>query len=268
MINNSAPSIGRLTIVAAILLTGCAGQYMPPEYSGELLPACSKENTPFADKDFANYSKADEKGPTYQWGELFDEKVQEVVDAHMRLLLPPEKKADPDAGGQNDSKSPVCTAATYREMIPASSKLSALANALPGFKNRRKQLSEVDMDAVLLEWLRVYQCSLKEEETFAQQHIQQESNDNDSPYDVEAELERRRSFIEYELSTSQQKISRLMTVLGGLNRLRPLTAELTCLERTSADIRNNISLLSEASACLPRALNAKTSLRDFTIEPK
>lgn len=48
-----------------------------------------------------------------------------------------------------------------------------------------------------------------------------------------------------------------------MDRLRPLEAELECMQRMSIDIRNIAALSAETSACMPRTWYAKDALRDF-----
>ena len=45
------------------------------------------------------------------------------------------------------------------------------------------------------------------------------------------------------------------------DRLRALESGMECLARTSLDIRNALGLAAETAACLPRAWDARTSLR-------
>ena len=263
---NSSPraATGILLLALPLLLAACAEQVAPNELSVAPLPPCSAEGSPFADEEFAKYDPSDSsKPPTYRWHEIYESQVKAVVDAHAKILLGEDDGSGPSARLQ-------CTAQTYREMFPASGALQSLASLLPGFKGRAGQLSEMDIGAVLIEWLRVYECAMKEEATFVAPHVEQEfikHSVKDATYGNHAlEVKRRIAYIENALRSGRALTERLMTLIGGFSRLRPLAAELTCLERTSADIRNNLALLGDASTCLPRALNARGSLRDFDIK--
>lgn len=261
-VNSNARPLLRLSVIAlAAALGACAQQTAPNELSGSPLPACSAEGTPFATTNFAVYDPSDStRPPTYGWHDIYESQVRAVVDEHLRVLL--------GEGNASAAQQVRCDAATYRDMFPAGGALQALASSLPAFRGRTDRLSEMDIGAVLIEWLRVYECAMKEEgvEWTMYAHVERDFR----TYGVKdrtpkEEALQRAAYIENALRSGRALTERVLTLLGGFGRLRPLAAELTCLERMSADIRNNMSLLAETSACLPRALNARGSLRDFDL---
>lgn len=247
-------------IALAALFSGCGRQEYRDEFSGEKQEACTAEGSPFADKDFAEFDNIYISPEYKNWEEIFEEQVKDVIDAHAKVVLGEEE----EGGTQPVS----CTAETYREMLPASDALRTLAGKMPAFKKRKDKISEMDISAVLLEWLRVYQCALQEHSAFAETQIAREMSKIEEPTQtaIASEAKIRRAYIEGQLQRSDALIARLVVLLGGLNRLRPIVAELECLERASADIRNGLALMADASACMPKALNARTSVRDFDLQ--
>lgn len=243
-----------------LLLAACGEQIGPEEYSARPRSPCSAEGTPFADTPFADYDPTDGSA-TYQWHAIFERELRAVVDAHTQSLLGGEEEGAPRID---------CTAATYREMFPASPALRALAAKLPEFRDRAGRLSEMDIGVVLQEWLRVYQCALDEETLYAQPHIArdlQKIGMDDLTYgQVALQATTHAAYAENEMRWAASLMERVTTLIGGFGRLRPLYAELTCLERATADIHNNLSLLAEAGVCMPRSVNARSTLRDFDLE--
>lgn len=252
-------------LLLPLLLAGCGQELYPDESDATPLPPCQTAGTPFADQDFATF-KGSATLPLQQdysaWRKLYRDELQKVVDAHEKLLF------------GDDTQQLTCDAATYQKMLPGSDALKKLAGKLPAFKQTASQLSEMDIVPVLLEWERVYECSLNEEYTYAEPNIDQELAKKGGDFAqfrtiniVNETAVPRRTYIESEMLAVRALNTRLDTILGGLDRLTPLAAEVSCLERATADIRNSMSLIGEASACLPRALDDKNSLRDFDFNP-
>ncbi len=259
--NNSPTRIGSL-LSLALLLSACGQQLYPTEFTGQPQPPCTVAGTPFAKKDFAKYEKKSDP-PEYQWDDLYKEQLKKILTAHEKMLF------------SSKEQELECAAPSYQQLLPASPPLKELAGQLPAYKNRASKLSEMDIVPVLLEWQRTYECAMHEESVYASPHVQKELSNNDGGvFDdsvplsfpgIAQEVARRQAFIEWEVKSSRAILERLVTLLGGFDRLRPLSAELLCLGRASADIRNSLSLVAESSACLPRALDVKDSLRDFDL---
>jgi len=124
------------------------------------------------------------------------------------------------------------------------------------------------MGTVLLEYLRTYECALSERQSFLNVILQNSSaqqnasigNSRDTYNEANAS---ERQTIARELSLARATLDRTLLVIGGMDRLRPLTVDIECLKRTSLDIRNITGLISQTSMCLPRVRDARGSLQDL-----
>lgn len=147
-----------------------------------------------------------------------------------------------------------------------SAALRSLAEKLPPWKDSEdlNDLAETDIGPVLLEYLRMYECALKEELFFMPSRVANDvelTNVVHLPVWLRTFAGRWRR-IGDELFFARKTLNRTLTYIGGADRLRPVDASLECLQRSSLDIRNILGLTADASACLPRAWDARTSLRD------
>ena len=163
----------------------------------------------------------------------------------------------------------VCTE-NVREVPTAA--LNDLAEKLPPWRTPIKLagLRESDIGAVLLEYLRVYECTLKEHEYFGSTRVAEDTQDSLGIFNIFTFMRtsaERNDLIRKELVFARRALERTLQLMGGIDRLRPVDASLECLQRSSVDVRNLVGLAADASSCLPRALDAKTSLRDISSDP-
>jgi hypothetical protein len=238
-------------LALGILLGGCG--ISDTDVGDDLLklPECSGKNSIFAAQTLeaarATYHAA----------------VSGVVNAHLAELA-------------DITNLPLqCTANDYRELLKPSAALAALAGKLPEWgPSRAGELSEADLGPVLLEHLRVYECALHERErfvtVFAQDAIAEKTTDDKGKVTetmdrmaLTKEQERQKKIIAEEILTARPALERTIAFLGGIDRLRPLSAELECLKRASLDLRNATGLMAEAAACMPKIWDARGSLRDL-----
>ncbi len=169
-----------------------------------------------------------------KWKERYDDRVDGVIVAHL------QKK----------------NAVNCQQLVkePPSDALKSLAGSLAPWKSNMSSLSEDDMGAVLLEYLRVYECSIKNHLTFDLPTIY---GTTALPFTYQKE----RSIADRELLLAPRTLERTLQLISGMDRLRPIDDSLQCLARTSLDIRNTLGLAAETSACLPRIWDARGSLR-------
>lgn len=227
-------------LLSSILLSACALQGGNSTVLSSL-PPCTIEGTIFDDPKLS-YA---------QWIEAYHGTVDKVVEAHVRVLKDPGVSAL------------ACTAEDSRSLLRPTEDLSALAKKLPPWKTEEAiaSLSEMDIGSVLLEFLRTYECALAEDDYFLAILLPSRQGTMDRG-DHNRQVDEARGTIEKELTTARGALNRTLALLGGLDRLHPLVAEFTCLERASLDARNVLSLAAEASTCLPRIWDARTSLRN------
>lgn len=216
---------------AALLLAGCeasGGRASPLR-----LAACSAEGSVFEDREFD------------EWSDLYHSSVDKAVEAHLSSMRGIASQAIE------------CTAEDYHGAIPASSQLQDIADMMPAWENR-SDLSESDFSAVLLEFLRVYECALNEHNELLP--ISDRTNSTGTLLEEQSDTA---AFIERERTVARVTLERTLGLLGGFDRLQPLALDIECLKRSSLDLRNAVGLMSDVSSCLPRIWDAKGSLRDL-----
>ncbi len=223
-----------------------------PEYSGRpsdehpILSPCSRFDDRYTTLLFES---------TYidEWPEIYHDQVDRVIEEY---LEPREIQ---------------CDAENYEAFLPPGSELLDLASKLPTWNDPDVPLSEYDISRVLLEYLRIYECSLMEFDEFLQFDTAKEEFSKPGIFEIFFFENMTQSFdrsaiIRKERAIARQTLHRILTLIGNFGRLRPLEAELSCTQRFSVDIRNISALTAETSACLPRIWNAKDALRDYKEE--
>jgi len=216
------------------------------EQENALLTPCSRFTEGFSLMPFTSTN-------FYQWSELYHGTIAKVVEEHLQSFSQPVK----------------CDALTGVAANPAGLKLKELAAKLPTWKG--KTVSQMEVGSVLLEFLRAYECAIEERMYFRQtdsldvlrQNASSAGTENITWFEHLIEVFEEERILLRERQTARPTLHRTLIVMTGLNRLLPLHSELQCIERSSLDIRNALSLSAEASACLPRIWNAKDPLRDL-----
>jgi hypothetical protein len=243
--NNPLFSAGvRLVLLA--LLSGCVTAPNWQWTGGEQLTSCTGKDGPF------------EKTDMEKWPETYHGMVSKVIEAHTKKM-------------ENLSAAEiVCTAEDYPSMFKASAELQGLASTLEPWKKRT--VSELELAPVLLEYLRVYECSLEEKRYFLTIEQQRSSSSSSAGTEIgygkflddKTEDE---TLINRELASARPILERTLSIVGGLDRLKPLAMDIECIKRASVDLRNGLGLVAEAASCMPRAIDARGSLRDLAKSP-
>lgn len=236
--------------VAAALLAGCGLNERDAGNSILKLPECSNADTVFATL------QVDAMTNVYHStvGRVVSAHLDELADIHTRPLQ--------------------CTADDYRELLQPSSALQDLANQMPEWGPSR-QVSEADLASVLLEYLRVYECSLLQRAQFLNVFVLREQGtlreaadgvalQTINTHELSKESARQAELIRTEIASARPALERTLAFLGGIDRLRPLAAELECLKRASLDLRNVTGLAAEAASCMPKIWDSRGSLRDLS----
>ncbi|MBI3336968.1 hypothetical protein HYZ98_05415 [Candidatus Peregrinibacteria bacterium] len=240
------------TFLLAIITASCTPGNTPPRqgfFVNTTLPPCSGDGTIFSLIPF-NF-----------WAYAYHQLVDAAVTAHLKSF------------NNQGSDSPFfsnlqCAAPDLSGLLQPSAPLFLIATQLPPWQDPQNlaSLSEQDFGVVLLEFLRIYECALKNHRTFLDVNIM-----NDAPLfsklplqwpEFGVERKRRESVIEQELRIARSALDRILSTSGALDRLRPFLLDLECIERASLDLRNVLGLISEGSTCLPRVWDARGSLRD------
>lgn len=233
----------RLLLGACVLsLAACAREDGTARQGlqSERLAPCTADGSPFADLPFET------------WAPFYHNTVLAVTEAHIQSL------------GNVNALPLQCTAEDYEELVPASEPLQALAATLPAYRDA-ESLTEVDMAPVLLEFLRVYECSMKQRKEYLSVYIPREYSPNTFMRlgDFFAAKSVQNDIMEKEMRVSRLALERTLGLIGGFDRLRPLSLDIECIKRASLDLRNVLGLASDASSCLPRAWDTHGSLRDL-----
>ncbi len=243
------------TLCLALSLTSC-GILTNTDEGRDLkrLPPCTAVGSEF------------ETLPFDEWARTYHDTVGKIIEAHLNDLR--------DAS----AKELQCSAEDYASLSKPTDELRTLAETLPPWKEQKQldALSEAELGPVLLEYLRIFECSLNERRQSLPVILVQEgavsgsllnggtADDTErSPYNDE--MKRQTQSIDHQLSIARVTLERTLLIVGGEDRLRPLSLDIECLKRTSLDIRNALGLVSQATACLPRVRDARGSLRDLPV---
>jgi hypothetical protein len=241
--NKTFARTGSHILLASMLLglVSCSKAGEPAAKETLRLYPCSAEGSVFADEKFE------------KWKEIYHTNVSQVVDAHLSSI-------------KEVSNMPLqCTEENYEQLVPATEQLRKMAGMLPAWREpeRLASLNETDMGPVLLEFLRVYECSMKEREAFLTVTIQNELQEWTGIMEFEKKKDEEKAIMAKEIAVSRETLNRTLGIVSGYDRLRPLSLDIECLKRASLDLRNILGLASDASACLPRITDTHQSLRDL-----
>lgn len=247
---NKRPLPLAAVLVFSLLASGCAG-VDDTNFLGVRLAPCTVEGSPFATRPFK------------EWASYYHSTVDRVVQAHIDSL---------QGLGTSELK---CTASTLLETLKPSQDLANLAKLLAPWRTpaRLAKLSELHVGPVLLEFLRVYECSNLERARTIQVSVLNVSNGtmgtgtgSQEGWDrgeMNNEMQAQTRRIESELRLARTVTHRALSILGSLDDLRGISVEVECLKRASLDMRNVVGLAADASACLAR-VPGRASLRDLT----
>jgi hypothetical protein len=222
-------------MIAAIALTGC--ESIDAGLQSLRLPSCSAEGSVFEQMNFEG------------WDDLYHRQVDAVIEAHMDIM-------------KNIGEEPMkCTEKNYAARIPASSSLIETASMIPTWEDRINDVHEADMQTILLEFLRVYECSMDEHLIVLPVLLTKDTGLTRGLYTEQ--MTDVREVANREKKIARESLNRALSLVSGFDRLQPLTLDIECLKRSSLDLRNILGLASDASSCLPRIWDAKGSLRDL-----
>jgi len=216
-----------------------------------------------------------------KWSEKYHETVGKIIEENLGEFT------DVDHSPMRRSMPPPrCTADTYAQFFPPRPELKAIARKLPSWENKHginnniDRLTQADIGTVLLEYLRMYECALIELSLLLPVETQSEEGErNQQLFDLtfvsSTAIDRgtllthfmsdRKGLLK-EIALARTSLHRTLSFMSGLDQLRPIDADMTCIQQASLDIRNSLALAADASSCLPRIWNAKDPLRDYYNE--
>jgi hypothetical protein len=174
------------------------------------------------------------------WAKTYHERVHDIVDEYVGYL---------QRGGS-------CGENTAVTPLPL---LDALAKDL-----KIENVSAETMPTILLRYLEVYEQALASQ-SLASVAIAVGNDKVSTITELDTVITRERAEIGEQLALARPTLHRTLLYLSGYGRFVPLGDAIQCLQEASVDILNNLNLATQASACLPRVWDAKTSLR--TLAP-
>ncbi|MDO8649474.1 MAG: hypothetical protein Q7R81_06880 [Candidatus Peregrinibacteria bacterium] len=203
--------------------------------------------------------------PVPSWADTYHYTVNGVINAH--LILPSTASCPWHTLGE----------ATPFITRPATEELKALARKLPAWEEQADDLYEAEMADVLSEFQREYSCAMRQygsnviPEIYADFTERALIPDDDSASidsnTILQEKTRRVNRILLEAEISKRALFRTLAFIANMDRLRPLEGVLGCFTLVSLDIRNLLGLATEATACLPRVWDVRSSLRNVSANP-
>lgn len=228
--------------ITALLLVSCTNPGGRQATEATSLTPCSADGSVFADTAFN------------QWKNIYHNNVSTAIEAHLTNI-------------KNTGTQPLrCTEEEYANLVPASPQLRSIANMLPAWRENPGDaagLSEADMGTVLLEFLRIYECSMKERELYHSVRILQDADRDMNPEEFQQKKSEELKVMQNQIEVSRKTLNRTLSIVAGYDRFKPLTLDIECIKRASLDLRNVLGLASDASSCLPRIWDVHQSLRDL-----
>ncbi len=156
-----------------------------------------------------------------------------------------------------------CDAKEMDHVVPPGEFASKVAKELPHVPNP-PNFSFSDFELLLHEFWRMYDCHLDTVEPMPEALSGKYADESyEGHYEGYIDL----SFVQTDLVARERlqaraTFDRLMSVLRASEQYLPLHASLRCLQRGATDVRNAMSILSDASQCIPvRLATPETSLR-------
>jgi hypothetical protein len=217
------------------------------EVRNAALAPCSSENNVF---DTLSYD---------QWASQYHNTVNTVIDAHIAQQQEQESALVLD-----------CESTSFSGVLPATPPLEALARTLSPWKSVSTfasgplpPVTATDLTPVLLEFVRVYECSLFERQLEGERALAGSSSSSTGTSSAPPRAFQEELKIREELATARPALEHTLLLISGMNKLQPLIAELVCLERSLTDIRNITGLLAEEASCWNRTWDGRGSLRDL-----
>ncbi len=289
-----------ISLLAALLFARNQGQTLTGQlFDGQnsshpgypVLGACTSENNALfeidSDRIGGDSSPANPIAPDAVdiWSTCYHAMVESVIEEHLG-----NQPADNVMDILNDCYSHLgdievtpgeahqldCFAETPETLSPAGSLLKLLASQLAPWQHPDdlEALTASDVGSVLNEYVRTYECALNERSFFRFPRVQEELASvsirdffgNVSLDEINKEALEEEHKITQEMQVARPALQRALSLIGGMERLKPLESEVECLQRASLDIRNSFALSAETASCMPRAWDARDALRDSEVQ--
>lgn len=202
--------------------------------------------------------------PFAEWAPRYHGNVDAVIDQYLG------NHVNEDFAYRRLPSSPQRCSGELRDTAP--SRLVSIAQSLEPWAMSSPSLQSSDIAPVLLEYLRVYECSLAERTTTLDIWHEETERRNGLPGGLDANPLTYASLFEAwfeqgkeireELRIARPTLERALALIGTIQMTRAIEQDSECIQRAGVDIRDAIALSADTASCLPRIWNARDPLRD------
>ena len=256
---------GLATMAIAVVLAGSAARGAEWEQPYPKLGSCTKKDTKIFSVDDTLYLECMENTgdedycssvyppivfPYEDWKQIYHSKVDGILESFLGKAAEGHYAQREPPGGTNSCSRGLDTT------TPAPPQLGEIAMKLEPWKDADPPPSfgQSDTTPVLLEYLRVYECSLAERSTRLALEIWRDESERRSgmpggiganpltfAHLLEKWYEQSRE-IENELKIARPTLERTLGIMGTAQMARLLSQNAGCVQRVSLDIRNAVGL--------------------------
>ncbi len=210
--------------------------------------------------------------PYAEWAEIYHGDVDNILESFIGKAVQGNFAQREPPGGLGQ-----CSGTQAASTTPAPPLLRDIAKKLEPWIDNETVFGQSDTTPVLLEYLRVYECSLAERSTRLPVDIWEEESERRrllpgglaaNPFLLGKFLEKwytQNREIQQELKIARPTLERVLGLMGTVQMSRVLAQDTNCLQRASLDIRNSLGLSADTAACMPRIWNAKDPMRDPSV---
>lgn len=255
-IRRSTAALILIVAITVAVLSGASRALRGQAAPDASMDACTRNDALFPGRPTED---DDVRSPPEYWRDLYHTSVGEIVQEHL----------------ETSTDRLVCTDDPH---VVAGPRLTELAQKLQPWKDSATAFDDRDLPAILLAYLRAYECTLYERSAALLPTIANDVADGNSRYfDLPAredggeatlsplvdQTDRQTFAIAEELAVARSALHRTLASLASRDRLQTLRLSFQCFERASLDIQSVFRLVSDAASCLPKIWNARDPLRDL-----
>ncbi len=233
---------------------------------------CMKDAENAADQDMCGNLYPRTPIPYAQWSTIYHRDIDNILESFIGKEADGYFAQREPPGGRG-----LCSGTQAASTTPAPPLLGDIAKKLEPWMENETVFGQSDTTPVLLEYLRVYECSLAERTTQLPVEIWREETERRAllPGGLAAnpflftklfeEWYKQNREIQIELKVARPTLERVLGFMGTVQMGRVLSQDTNCMQRASLDIRNAIGLAADTASCMPRIWNAKDPMRDPSV---
>ncbi len=238
----------------------------------QLYSDCMEEAENAADQDLCSSLHPRVPIPYKEWSRIYHRDIDNILESFIGKEVAGNFAQREPPGGQG-----LCSGTQAASTTPAPPLLRDIAKKLEPWMKNETVFGQSDTTPVLIEYLRVYECSLAERTTRLPAEIWREESERRAllPGGLAAnpffftklfeEWYKQSREIQLELKIARPTLDRVLGLMGTVQMSRILAQDTNCMQRASLDIRNALGLSADTAACMPRIWNAKDPMRDPSV---